>query len=102
MTSAIFAAASKNWHSQILEILVNFSLCFLFNLPIYPACSNNFNCESRGYMGVKLGSVVMVLMMFFIAKISFETAMAEKAPDQIDERSPASIDKSYNEHMNRR
>lgn len=51
-------------------------------------------------MGVKLGSVVMVLMMFFIAKISFETAMAEKAPERVNERSPASIDQSYNDHMN--
>lgn len=53
-------------------------------------------------MGVKLGSIVMILMMFFIAKISFETAMAEKAPDQVNDRSPASIDQSYNEHMSRR
>jgi hypothetical protein len=53
-------------------------------------------------MTVKLGSVVMVLMFFFIAKISFETAMAEKNPEQFNERSPASIDQSYNEHMNRR
>jgi len=53
-------------------------------------------------MRVKLGSIVMVLMMFFIAKISFETAMAEKMPDQVDERSPASIDQSYNNHMSRR
>jgi hypothetical protein len=50
-------------------------------------------------MGVKLGSVVVVLMMFFIAKISFETAMAEKTPERVNERSPASIDQSYNEHM---
>ena len=53
-------------------------------------------------MGVKLGSVVMVLMMFFIAKISFETAMAEKAPERLNERSPASIDLSYNNHINSR
>lgn len=53
-------------------------------------------------MSVKLGSVVMVLLMFFIAKISFETAMAQKTPDRTNERSPASIDKSYNDHMNRR
>jgi hypothetical protein len=53
-------------------------------------------------MGVKIGSVVMVLMMFFIAKISFETAMAEKVPERADERSPASIDQSYNDHMNKR
>jgi hypothetical protein len=53
-------------------------------------------------MGVKLGSIVMVLMMFFIAKISFETAMAEKSPEKINERSPASIDKSYEDHLNRR
>lgn len=53
-------------------------------------------------MSIKLGSVVMVLMMFFIAKISFETAMAEKIPERISERSPASIDKSYNDHMAKR
>jgi hypothetical protein len=54
-------------------------------------------------MGVKLGSVVMVLMMFFIAKISFETATAEKMPETVvNERSPASIDQSYNDHMARR
>ncbi|MES2526821.1 MAG: hypothetical protein V4598_07025 [Bdellovibrionota bacterium] len=53
-------------------------------------------------MSIKLGSVVMVLMMFFIAKISFETAIAEKAPERINERSPASIDQSYNDHMAKR
>lgn len=53
-------------------------------------------------MGMKLGSIVMVLMMFFIAKISFETAMAEKMPERVNERSPASIDQSYNDHMARR
>lgn len=53
-------------------------------------------------MGVKLSSVVMVLMVFFIAKISFETAMAEKTPDKISDRAPASIDKSYQDHMNRK
>lgn len=51
-------------------------------------------------MSIKLGSVVFVLMIFFIAKISFETAMAEKNPEQTNERSPASIDQSYNDHMN--
>ncbi len=44
----------------------------------------------------------MVLMIFFIAKISFETAMAEKIPEKHNERSPASIDKSYEDHLNRR
>ena len=59
--------------------------------------------DKRGkLMGVKLSSVVMVLIMFFIAKISFETAMAEKNPERISERSPASIDQSYNDHMNNR
>ena len=56
-------------------------------------------------MGVKLGSVVMVLMMFFIAKISFETATAETNPHEIaatNDRSPASIDQSYHDHMNKR
>jgi hypothetical protein len=53
-------------------------------------------------MSVKLGSVVMLLMFFFIAKISFETAIAEKSSERINERSPASIDQSYNEHMNLR
>lgn len=53
-------------------------------------------------MSIKLGSVVMVLMMFFIAKISFETAIAEKVPERINDRSPASIDQSYNDHMAKR
>jgi len=53
-------------------------------------------------MSVKLSSLVMVLLMFFIAKISFETAMAEKTPQKISERSPASIDQSYLDHMNKR
>lgn len=53
-------------------------------------------------MTVKLSSVVMVLMMFFIAKISFESATAENVPRQYHERSPASIDQSYNDHMNKR
>lgn len=55
-------------------------------------------------MGVKLGSIVMVLMVFFIAKISFETAMAEKNPEgaKVNDRSPASIDQSYHDHMNKR
>lgn len=53
-------------------------------------------------MGFKLGSFVMVLMMFFIAKISFETAIGEKVPETVNERSPASIDQSYNDLMARR
>jgi hypothetical protein len=52
-------------------------------------------------MGMKLGSIVMILMFFFIAKISFETAMAEKNPEVINERSPASIDLSYNQHISK-
>jgi hypothetical protein len=51
-------------------------------------------------MSVKLGSVVMILVMFFIAKISFESAMAEKTTEGLNERSPASIDQSYNDHLN--
>lgn len=53
-------------------------------------------------MTIKLGSVVLVLMMFFIAKISFETAVAQKTPERENERSPASIDKSYYDHLNNR
>jgi hypothetical protein len=41
-------------------------------------------------------------MGFFIAKISFETAMAEKVPDRMYDRSAASIDKSYQDHLNKR
>jgi len=52
-------------------------------------------------MTVKFGSIVMVLMVFFIAKISFETAMAEKVPDRINDRSAASIDQSYRDHLNK-
>ncbi len=44
----------------------------------------------------------MILMMVFIAKISFETAMAEKVPDKINDRSSASIDQSYTDHLNKR
>lgn len=55
--------------------------------------------EGQFMMSVKFSSVVMVLIMFFLAKISFETAMAEKTPDHVNERSPASIDQSYNEHV---
>lgn len=53
-------------------------------------------------MTIKLGSVVIVLMMFFIAKISFETAIAEKVPQYQNERTPASIDRSYYDHLNKR
>ena len=56
-------------------------------------------------MGIKLGSIVMVLMVFFIMKVSFETATAESNPGeiaQINDRTPASIDQSYFEHMNKR
>lgn len=57
-------------------------------------------------MGVKLGSVVMVLMVFFIAKISFETATNETGPKtgiaSTNERSPASIDQSYHDLMNKK
>jgi hypothetical protein len=50
----------------------------------------------------KLSSMVMVLMIFFIAKISFETVMTEKVPERINDRSAASIDKSYQDHLNKR
>lgn len=53
-------------------------------------------------MALKLSSVVMVLMVFFIAKISFETAMGDSNPATLDDRTPASIDKSYQDHLNRR
>ncbi len=53
-------------------------------------------------MGLKLSSLVMVLMMFFIAKVSFESAIAEKSPIYENDRSPASIDKSYNDHLFKR
>jgi len=54
-------------------------------------------------MGVKLGSIVMVLVMFFIAKISFETAMDKKITEEkSNDRSPASIDQSYQDHLNKK
>ena len=55
-------------------------------------------------MAVKLSSVVMVLMVCFIAKISFETATAESTPEsaKMNDRSPASIDQSYYDHMNKK
>lgn len=52
-------------------------------------------------MGMKLGSIVLVLMVSFIAKISIESAMAEKLPEKHNDRSPASIDQSYNDHMSK-
>lgn len=52
-------------------------------------------------MSIKFGSVVLVLMMFFIAKISFETAVAQK-PEEENLRAPASIDKSYYDHVSKR
>lgn len=56
----------------------------------------------EGTMAIKFGSFVLVLMMFFIAKISFETAIAEKTPEHVSDRSPASIDQSYHDHLNNR
>jgi len=56
----------------------------------------------RGKMSIKFGSIVLVLMMFFIAKISFETAVAQKTPEEENLRSPASIDKSYYDHVSKR
>lgn len=56
-------------------------------------------------MSIKLGSFVIVIVFFFIAKISFETAMSKKTPEvgANNERSPASIDQSYQDHlMNKR
>lgn len=55
-------------------------------------------------MGIKLGSVVMVLMFVFIAKVSFESATAqnETAQNRTNDRSPASIDQSYHDHLNKR
>lgn len=56
-------------------------------------------------MAVKLSSVVMVLMVVFIAKISFESATADSNPHEkskINDRSPASIDQSYHDHMNKK
>jgi hypothetical protein len=56
----------------------------------------------RGFMDIRLGSVVIVLMMFFLAKISLETAITPKIPENVSERSPASIDQSYTDHLARR
>jgi hypothetical protein len=55
-------------------------------------------------MQVKLGSIVMILMVCFLAKISFETATAQNHfPEQaeVNDRSPASIDQSYHDHLNK-
>jgi hypothetical protein len=75
-------------------------------MPIDPISTISLIVKTKGRcMGVKLGSIVMVLMIFFIAKISFETAMAEKNPEvttMSNERSPASIDRSYYDHLNKR
>lgn len=56
-------------------------------------------------MQFKLGSIVMVLMVCFLAKISFETATAQNhfpEKDRINDRSPASIDQSYHDHLNKK
>jgi hypothetical protein len=55
-------------------------------------------------MAMKFSSIVMILLVFFIAKISIESVSAAKRSDQIsdNERSPASIDRSYQEHLNQR
>ncbi|HXH31050.1 MAG TPA: hypothetical protein VNJ01_09580 [Bacteriovoracaceae bacterium] len=50
-------------------------------------------------MGFKMGSIVMILMLVFIAKISLESAIGEKEPEKIHERTTASIDQSYYEQM---
>ncbi|GEM_PF-1134361 len=50
-------------------------------------------------MGIKLGSVVAVILFIFIAKISFETATGET--HQQAYRGPASIDQSYTDYNSR-
>lgn len=50
-------------------------------------------------MGLKLGSVVAVIMFIFLAKISFESATAEE--HKTASRGPASIDQSYSEYNSR-
>lgn len=51
-------------------------------------------------MGIKLGSIVAVIMFIFLAKISFESATAETQQTQ-GYRGPASIDQSYTDYNNR-
>jgi hypothetical protein len=59
-------------------------------------------------MGIKLGSVVMMILLLFIAKISFEASVdvkpiAQKAVATTAGRTPASIqsiDESYQSHLN--
>ena len=56
-------------------------------------------------MQLKLGSIVMILMVCFLAKISFETATAQNhfpEKDHTNDRSPASIDQSYHDHLNKK
>jgi hypothetical protein len=56
-------------------------------------------------MGVKFGTIIIILLISFIAKVTFETATAEKNAELTsaeNERSPASIDRSYQDHLNRR
>lgn len=50
-------------------------------------------------MHLKISSFVAFLVICFIVKVSFETAMAEKVPHDSAERIPASIDKNYREYM---
>lgn len=53
-------------------------------------------------LDLKLSSIVIILMMFFMAKISLESIMTEKTPERINDRSAASIDQSYQDHLNKR
>jgi len=55
-------------------------------------------------MQVKFGSIVTALILAFIVKISYETATSQNSAKaaSLDERSPASIDKSYQDHLARR
>ncbi len=50
-------------------------------------------------MAFKMGSLVMVLMMVFFAKISFESVFGTKGQESINARTTASIDQSYTEHI---
>ncbi|HLW57694.1 MAG TPA: hypothetical protein VKY27_09935 [Bacteriovoracaceae bacterium] len=50
-------------------------------------------------MQFKIGSLLILLIVGFIVKISFETAFAEKVPHHSPERIPASIDQNYRDYV---
>jgi len=51
-------------------------------------------------MSIRLNTIIFILALSFVAKISVETATAKREPERKILRSAASIDQSYADHMN--